>query len=167
MWKSKKFIVVAALVAVVLVGSTGVVLAQDGNKGVGSRQALLARVAQILGTTQQKLEDAFKTAMTEQRDVNMDNRLKKLVTDGKITQKQADAYKAWLKARPAGVPMIGGGLMIEKGLDKLVQEGKITQQQLDAFKGWLKAKPDLQLPKPDKPNGQRLPARPGPGKAPK
>jgi hypothetical protein len=144
MWKSKKFILVAVLVAVVVVVSTaGIVVAQGGKEGPGPRQALLARVAQILGIDQQKLADAFKTASTEQRDAGMDTWLKKLISDGKITQQQVDAFKAWLKARP-DVPPAG-----PKGLEQLQKDGKITQQQLDAFNNWMKAKPDIPLPRPD------------------
>lgn len=157
MWKSKKFIVVAVLVAVVLVASTaGVVLAQDQNAGAGPRQALLARVAKILGMDQQKLENAFKQAMGEQRaqlKETFEQKLQKLVADGKITQKQADDFKAWLKARP-DIPNVN-----PRGLKKLLDEGKITQQQLDAFNAWLKARPDMPTPKPDQSKGPR----PGPG----
>jgi hypothetical protein len=168
MWKSKKFIVIAVLVAVVIVGSTaGIVMAQAGKEGPGPRQALLARVAQILRIDQQTLTDAFKKAAIEQRDAGMDTWLKKLVSDGKITQPQAYSFKAWLKARP-DVPPAG-----PKGLEQLLKDGKITQQQLDAFNKWMKDKPDIPLPKPDMlprpPDGSKGPRPPrgGPGPMPK
>ncbi len=148
MWKSKKFIVVAALIAVVLVtATTGIVLAQDGDNSTGTHPALLARVAQILGIDQQKLEDAFKQAMSEKREQlkeTFDQKVQSLVDQGKITQKQADDFNAWLKAKP-DIPIVG-----LRNLQKLVDEGKITQQQADEFKAWLKARPDLPLPKVDK-----------------
>lgn len=135
MWKSKKFIVIAALIAVVLVaGTAGMVLAQDGNKGPGPRQALLEKVAQILGIPQQKLEDAFKQANEEarvQREAAFQERLQNLVTEGKLTQKQVDDFKAWQKAKPN------------------------VQPQLDEFKAWMKARPELPLPKPNMPRGQK------------
>jgi hypothetical protein len=161
MWRSKKFIVIAVLVAVVIVGSTaGIVMAQAGKEGPGPRQALLARVAQILRIDQQTLTDAFKKAATEQRDAGRDTMLNKLISDGKITQGQADAFKAWLKTRP-DVPPAG-----PKGLEQLLKDGKITQQQLDSFNNWMKAKPDMPLPKPDGFKGPR-PPRGGPGPMPK
>lgn len=157
----------AVLIAVVLVAATaGIALAQSPDGGAGPRGKMMARVAQILGIDQQKLENAFKQASKETRAEALDNWLKKLVTDGKINQQQADAFKAWVTARPADVPNIG-----IKGLEKLVQEGKLTQQQLDAFKAWMKAKPDIPLPKPERPAGPKPPRPgkaffPGPGPAP-
>jgi hypothetical protein len=114
MWRSKKFIIIAVLVAtVVLAGSTaGVVLARAGSGGdsqtgvtpasdnVSQSKTLLARVAAILGIDQQKVEDAFTQARTEMRDEALDNYLNNLVAQGKITQAQADQYKAWVKSRP-------------------------------------------------------------------
>ena len=54
---------------------------------------------------------------------NMDEGLKQLVTDGKITQEQADQLKAWEAARPA--------------------DAKANPQ---AFQDWLKSRPNVQLP---------------------
>lgn len=133
MWRSKKFIIIAVLAAiVVLVGSTaGIVLARAGSGGdsqTGVTQAsdnasqpktLLARVAAILGIDQQKVENAFTQARTEMRDEALDNYLNNLVAQGKITQAQADQYKAWVKSRP---------------------DMSQYQQQL---KDWLEARPDI------------------------
>ncbi len=139
MWKSKKNIVLAAILAiVVLLGATaGVVVAQNGNSGKADpSKALFARVAQILGIDQQKLADAFKQARDEfiaknprpQRPEiqNQDEWLTKLVKDGKLTQAQADQLKAWWAAKPANL--------------------KENAQQ---FKDWLKARPAVPLPKPE------------------
>ena len=66
MWRSKKFIIIALLVAVVLVGSiTGVVLAQTEDEGDSQSKTLLSRVADILGIDQQTLEDAFAQAQEQ------------------------------------------------------------------------------------------------------
>jgi len=101
MWRSKKFIVIALLAVVVLVGSTaGVVLAQTGSASDGSGKTLLARVATILGIDQQKVEDAFAQAQREMRDEALDNYLKNLVDQGKITREQADQYKKWVQSKP-------------------------------------------------------------------
>ena len=157
MWRTKKFIVIVALLAVALVaGTTGVALAQDNDEGVGPHQALLTRVAQILGIDQQKLEDAFKQAMTEKREQfkeESEQKLQDMVNQGKITQEQLDEFNAWLSAKP-DIPMVG-----PRALKNLVDEGKITQEQLDAFKDWLKARPELQLPNKGDFGGKR----PGPG----
>lgn len=110
MWRSKKFIVIAVLSAVVLVGSIGgVVLAQteneDSNLG-NQRTALLERVSAIYqektgnAIDPQVLEDSFTQAQSELRDEALDNYLQKLVDEGKITQDEADQYKTWRQARP-------------------------------------------------------------------
>ncbi len=139
MWKSKKFIILGAVLAVVIVivATAGVALAADPPKpGTGPGQEIMARVAQILGIDQQKLADAFKQATTEFRTAHprptLDQRLDQLVKDGKITQQQADQLKAWEAKKPAVDP-------------------KANQ----AFQDWLKSRPSIQLPGPG--------GTPGPG----
>ena len=125
MWRSKKFIVVAVLAIVVLVGSVGAVaFAQTENGDDSQPKTLLARVAEKLGIEQQELEDAFAEAQSEMRDEALDSRLQSLVEQGKITQQEADQYKAWLQARPDMEPF---------------------RQQL---KEWQQARPDMPLPGP-------------------
>lgn len=70
------------------------------------REALNARVAEILGIDEEDLENAFKQALGESREQALDNRLQELVDQGEWTQQQADAFKAWLEARP-DVPPLG------------------------------------------------------------
>ena len=101
MWRSKKFIIVGVLIAVIVAGSIGgVALAQTGNGDNSQPKTLLARVAEKLGINQQELEDAFAEAQSEMRDEALNNRLQWLVEQGKITQQEADQYKAWWQARP-------------------------------------------------------------------
>ena len=87
MWRRKKFIIIGLLATVLLVGSIGgVALAQTENGDASQPTTLLARVAEILGIDQQKLEDAFAQAQSEMRDEALDSRLQKLVDEGKITE---------------------------------------------------------------------------------
>ena len=77
MWRSKKFIVMALLAAVLLVGSAGgIVLANDiedeGNSQ--SKTTLLARVAEKLGIDEQELKDAFAEARSESWTENPEGR---------------------------------------------------------------------------------------------
>jgi len=121
MWRRKKFIVVALLAAVVLVGSIGgVVLAQTENGDDSQPKTLLARVAEKLGINQQKLEDAFAEAQSEMWDEALDSRLQYLVDQGKITQDEADQYKEWWQSRPDVPIRFGfrgrGGLRVWGGL---------------------------------------------------
>lgn len=130
----KKFIVTGVLATVLLVGSIGgVALAQVGkvadspsrilltSDNASQTKTLLARVAEKLGISQQELEDAFAQARSEMRDEALDRYLQKLIDEGKITQEQADQYKAWLQARPDFEPF----------------------QQ--ALQEWREAKPDVPL----------------------
>jgi len=119
MWRSKKFIIVAVLAAVVLVGSIGgVVLAQTGNGDNSQPKAqfdtLLDKVCAIYqqntGTTidAKELQKAFDQARSEIQSEAMDKFLQSLVDEGKVTQEQADQYKAWLKSKP-DVPLFEPG----------------------------------------------------------
>ena len=133
MWrKNRKLILMAAVIAVVLVGSiSGVVLAQggsndDSHQGV-QKEALLDKVCAIYeentGTAidAEQLQEAFKQARSEARDEALDERLQGLVDEGIITQEEADQYKEWLEAKP-DVPAIVDGLS-GSGLPGGVGEG--------------------------------------------
>jgi len=138
MWRNKKLVIVTALVAAVLLvgGIGGVVYAQAKNRvddqigvtlasdNASQPKTLLARVAAILGIEQQKLEDAFAQARSETQDEALDNHLKNLVDQGKITQEQADQYKAWVKSKP-----------------------DMTQYE-QQLRDWQNTRPDIPLPLP-------------------
>ena len=109
MRRSKKFIMVTALAAVVLVGSiTGAVLAYNGNGNEPGALlgALRDRVAEIYqqktGDTldQEALQEAFATARAEMREEAMKNRLQYQVEQGKITQDEANQYTEWCESKP-------------------------------------------------------------------
>ena len=138
MWRRKKFIVVALLATVLLVGSTaGGVLAAD-NGDDSQPKTLLARVAEILGIDQQKVEDAFAQAQSEMRDEALDSRLQKLVDEGKITSDQAEQYKVWLQAEP--------------DMEPYRQQLRDWQQARPGIppelKEWQEKSPDMPLPGP-------------------
>jgi uncharacterized protein YggL (DUF469 family) len=166
MWKKVLLAATGLLViAVLIAGVATTVNADDGNKGIrgpfGGK--VIERAAQILGIDKQKLIDAFKQAGSETVKQNMDGRFAQWVSTGKLTQAQADQYKAWLAARPAGVPMFGcfDPAKATQVLDTLLKNGKITQAQYDTCKAWLAQKPAFDLPKPDRP--ANAPLRKGPG----
>ena len=139
MWKSKKFILIAVLAVLVLVGSlAGVAFAQTGSASEGSGKTLLARVAAILGIDQQKVENAFAQAQTEMRDEALDNQLKSMVEKGKMTQEQADQYKAWVKARPD----------TEQYKQQLREWQKTRPGIPPEMKQWQEAMPNMPMPGP-------------------
>lgn len=140
MWRRRKFVIVALLTVVVLLGSIGgVVLAQTGSTdNTTSSKTLLARVAAILGIDQQKLEDAVAQAQNEMRDEALDNYLKHLVDQGKITQEQADQYKAWCQARPDVAPF----------RQQLREWQQARPGMPPELKEWQEARPKIPLPGP-------------------
>jgi hypothetical protein len=73
-----------------------------------NRDILLARVAEILGIDKQELVSAFQQARRELGERALDTRLQELVNQGAWTQEQADAYKAWVNARPDVPPLRPG-----------------------------------------------------------
>jgi hypothetical protein len=147
MWRSKKFIIIAVLVAVALVGSVGgVVLAQTGggdNSPQAQQQTLMDKVCAIyqqntsVALDSAELQKAFDQARSEMRDEALDNYLKNLVDQGTITQEQADQYKAWLQARP--------------DMSQYQQQLKDWQQTKPSIspelKQWQEARPNIPLPR--------------------
>ena len=119
MWRSKKFIVIAVLAAVVLAGSIGgIVLAADNgddNQPGVKYGALLDRVFEIyeqktgVAIDQEVLKDAFAQAQSEMRATAMEARLAKMVENGVIDESQVEALQEWLDSRPEDVPF-GPGL---------------------------------------------------------
>jgi hypothetical protein len=115
MWKSKKFILVTLLTAVVLAGSIGgVALAQNGDEGDNQPEAghtaLLSRACEIyqentgVAIDSAALKDAFAQAQGELQIEAMQSRLQNLVDEGKMTQQQADEYLNWWQSRPEDMP---------------------------------------------------------------
>ena len=112
MFRSKKLIVGVVLAVVLLAGSIGgIALAQTENGDDDSLPearygALLDKVCEIYkektGVTidPDELENAFADAQSEMRNEALDNYLNGLVSQDKITQEQADQYKAWLESKP-------------------------------------------------------------------
>lgn len=121
MWHSKKFIIVTVLAVVLLSGSiVGVAIAADNSdvsRPKAQHDAMLVKVCEIYqqntGTTldHEALKEAFVQAASEMRPAiprdqgekspeNMQDWLQSLVTNGKITQEQADQYISWWQSRP-------------------------------------------------------------------
>jgi competence protein ComGC len=75
------------------------------------RDALLDRVATIIGIDAQKMVNAFEQAQQELRGQMLDTKLQDFVQKGTITQQQANAYKSWIQSRPdvPRLPMLPRG----------------------------------------------------------
>jgi len=149
MWKIRKLVLAAVLVAVMVIGCTaGVAFAQEDEGDQGWRGALggdvqdkrgvlTTRVAEILDIDQRELEDAFSQAQRELRKQYLESTLQELVDEGTLTQTQADELKAWIEARP-DIPPVGDRKLQEPG-----GQGALTEEQADELKTWREARPDL------------------------
>jgi LPS O-antigen subunit length determinant protein (WzzB/FepE family) len=125
MWRSKKFIIIVALAAALVIASVGgIVLAQNNGDDNGTQPdvghaALLDKVCEIYGENTgttinaDELQKAFVQAQGEIRDEALQNYLQNLVDEDKITQEQADAYLEWWQSKP-DVPF-GSGFMAPGG----------------------------------------------------
>jgi hypothetical protein len=118
MWRSKKFIIITAIVVVALAGTIGgVALAQgngDENPQPGAGQAaLLQKICdnyyENTGVTinADDLQTAIAQAQKDIRDEALQNYLQGLVDSNKISQDQADAFLEWWQSRP-DVPAVAG-----------------------------------------------------------
>ncbi len=112
----KRLIIISSIVSavIVLMGLVGgTVLAATPTPTPGTttnpQSVFAAKVAGILGQgiTQAQVEAAFTQAQKEMKADAQAKMLAKLVTDGKMTQAQADQYKTWLDSKP-NVPGIAG-----------------------------------------------------------
>ncbi len=126
MQRSKKYIIIAVLAAVVLAGSIGgVVLAHD-DEDINPRQAhfdaMLDKVCEIYNENTDPdidcdaLKDAFAQARSEMLPEGMQefrkidpeamlDHLQELFDQGKINQEQFDAMKAHLESMPEDAPL--------------------------------------------------------------
>ena len=111
MRRSKKFILIGLLAAVVLVGTLGgIAIAQADDENTNQLETQEANLMEKIATIYEKntgtaidatqLQAAFNEAREEIITETRDNFLQNLVDEGKITQEQADQYKAWLESKP-------------------------------------------------------------------
>ena len=108
----KRWIVISAIGALLAIGLvSGAVLAADarddlagsvyhdgsrhGGGGKGNSDALLLRVAEILGIEQATLASAFLTARSEETDARFASYTGLLVAGGTLTREQADEADTW------------------------------------------------------------------------
>ena len=101
----KRWLIIPAVAGLAAVAALGGVAAASSSGGgeTGSR------VAEILELDEETVTDAFKQATQQRVDEALQARLDKLVEAGRITQEQADEFKAWHDERPEGFPGSGFG----------------------------------------------------------
>jgi prophage tail gpP-like protein len=131
MWKNQKVVLLSAVVVAVLISSVvaGVTFAQDGGGGgaqPGNNTVLIDKVCTTyqentgVALDADELKAAYTQAQTEMQTEALQSRLQDLVTQGKMTQEQADQYLQWWNSKPdMGIPLPGlcggGGDMMMGG----------------------------------------------------
>ncbi len=113
MSKKVKILVSVLLAVVLLVGGGAAAVMAQGKESVPTPEpatkalmmtanttGILARVAAILGVSEETLTNAFKQAQQEMREETLIKRLGKAVEKGRLTQAEADAIEAWWEQRP-------------------------------------------------------------------
>ena len=162
----KRWFVLAASVALLAVGLTfGSVFASGsdptdilkrgghsdlrGGGHFGNNDTVLNRVAELLGKTRAELDSAFATSLDEQANAKFEERMTALVTDGTLTQDQADAANTWFDERPSNSGAIAIRLAgtsdtdkVGTWLAKLVEAEKLTQDESDDLSNWHDDRPD-------------------------
>ena len=97
--------IIVGLLSLAVAG--GAVLAQvNGTEGDSISDTLASRVAVILeldeARVQEALDQAAKELRRERQDQASQQRLNRLVEQGRLTQQQADEQQAWYESRPEG-----------------------------------------------------------------
>jgi CO dehydrogenase/acetyl-CoA synthase alpha subunit len=116
MSKKVKILVSVLIVAVLLIaGGTATVLAQEEQTQEQpvevesepvrycQNDALLAKVAELLGMTTEELNEVFEQAQQELKDEVIIEYIKKAAENGIITPEEAEEIIEWWKARPEAV----------------------------------------------------------------
>lgn len=129
--KLKIILAVAAGVVILSLGGGAVVMAAASTTTAATTTApqsnpLFSKVAAALGVTEAQLTTAFQQADSQAQSTAIDKALAQAVTDGKITQAESDAVKAWLAQRPADPT---------KDNMKAWEDSKPTLANPDALKG--------------------------------
>jgi len=100
----RKWLMVPLVTGLLAAGLTGatVLAHNDDGEQEAPKDALAAKVAEILGIDEQDVGDALTEARQEVRSERTQHRLNDLVEAGQMTQEEADAYMEWYEARPDG-----------------------------------------------------------------
>ena len=93
--------------ALTLALAAGAVMARvNGTEGDSIANTLASRVAGILGLdeaqVQHALDQVARELRRERQDQASQQRLNRLVEQGRLTQQQADEQQAWFESRPEG-----------------------------------------------------------------
>jgi len=184
---SKKMkVLVSVLVAILLltVGGTTIALAQDDEEleedeltteeveGIlpdEESDNLLARVAEILGISEEELRDIFRQAREEVRDERFDealySMLDKAVEEGLLSDNESQEIREWWEEKPEALtpgllqrafwamhsrlkPLTGNRFgnspeLRQKALEKALEKGLISPEKVEAIKERQESRPEV------------------------
>lgn len=112
MFRSKKFIIIAVLVAVAIAGCIGGVAIAQTEEEDTQAETIYDKVTAVLNAngveiTSDQLKDAFIEVRNQERTAAIEKILDKLVENGKIEQEEADEYLQWWSDRPDTFDSLG------------------------------------------------------------
>ena len=179
-------VLVSVLVAILLltVGGTTIALAQDDEEleedeltteeveGIlldEESDNLLARVAEILGISEEELRDIFRQAREEVRDERFDealySMLDKAVEEGLLSDNESQEIREWWEEKPEALtpgllqrafwamhsrlkPLTGNRFgnspeLRQKALEKALEKGLISPEKVEAIKERQESRPEV------------------------
>ena len=124
----------------------------DNRGGHGEADALMARLAELLGVEPAAVEAAFATVMDEQSETIFDAHIDGLVADGVLTEDQGNEARSWFQSRPEGAGALGIHFShgadsdsdadpVDLWLSMLVETGQLTQEEVDGIRAWFDDRP--------------------------
>jgi hypothetical protein len=111
----RPWLFVTLLFAALALGITGGTILADGDDtgGATSSKSFASRVAAKLGLDEAKVQGAFNQAARDIQNEAQQQKLDRMVAQGRLTQEQADQIKQWYQSRPEvlspGFPFGGRG----------------------------------------------------------
>ena len=114
----KRWLFIPLLFGALALGITGgIVLAQEPvPSGASPAKSFAARVAAKLGLEEAKVQDAFNQVAREIQNEAQQQKLDRMVAQGRLTQEQADQIKQWYQSRPEALtPGFPGGRGLHHG----------------------------------------------------
>jgi hypothetical protein len=112
MFRSKKFIIIAVLLAVAIAGCIGGVAIAQTEEEETQTETIYDKVTAVLNAngieiTSDQLKDAFNEVKSQQRTAAIEKILDKLVENDKISQEEADEYSQWWSEKPETLDGLG------------------------------------------------------------
>lgn len=153
----KRRLTLIAVVAGLAVLSLATVAAASAH-GFGGSSKQLDRVAELLGTSPDELSSTMAQAKSEAKAERLELRLTAAVTDGVLTQVEADAIRDWFGGKPEALSNLShserhglrGAVQNDTLTDflaGLMTEEIITQADSDEIAAWFNVRPAEALEK--------------------